>query len=236
MDVDLDRADTSDDVSAFSGITFRFLEGLAANNNKTWFDENRKVYETKVRNPFAALLNRCTKHLSDSALPLKGSSDTMYRINRDLRFTKDKRPYSEHVSGILTPSGRKEEIGGLVYIHLDATGGFVASGFYKPGASELKPLRETMLKKPDAFRDMLDDLKAASLELSMDDTLTAMPRGFSDAADHDLAPYIKLKSFILKEDLPKSAWMSGAVVDRICALAEGAAPLLTFGRKAGLKL
>lgn len=213
----------------FARKSFDLLEGLAANNSKDWYDEHREDFDAYLREPFAEVLELASDRLCETAIPLSGSAKTMFRQNRDVRFSKDKSPYSTHVSGVLTPSGTKGEKDGLIFLQLDASGGMLACGFYQLKAAELAPVRDWMIEKPKMFSDVLKDLESAGLSLSDEDKLKSMPRGYEDYANHEHVEYIKLKSLIVQTSLPKSAWLKGDIVDRIVAYGEGCTSLLAFG-------
>jgi uncharacterized protein (TIGR02453 family) len=153
----------------------------------------------------------------------------MFRQNRDVRFSKDKSPYSTHVSGVLTPSGTKSEKEGLVYVQLEATGGLIACGYYKLSPAALGPIRDKIIDEPDEFAQVLKDLKSAGLALSDEDKLTKMPRGYDAYVEHDYAEYIKLKSFIIMVHLGRGAWLDSDIVDCIVDYAKSCASLLEFG-------
>ncbi|WP_017302654.1 DUF2461 domain-containing protein [Nodosilinea nodulosa] len=214
----------------FTPKTFDLLEGLAANNEKAWYDEHRDEFDTYVRQPFATMLELVTDILAETAVPLAGGPKTMFRQNRDVRFSKDKSPYSTHVSGVLTPSGTKAEKEGLVYVQLEASGGLIACGYYKLSPAALGPIRDKIVEEPDEFAKVIKDLEAAGLSFSAEDKLTKMPRGYDAYAGHDYADYIKLKSFVTLVHLGRGAWLDGDVVDCIVDYAKSCAALLEFGR------
>lgn len=211
---------------------FQLLSELKANNAKEWFDAHRDAIKHEVQAPFEHVLERVTEGLSGSGFPLRGGRQTMFRMNRDVRFSRDKSPYSEHVSGVLTPSGTKAEGGGLVYLHLDAEGGFVAAGAYKLDAKSLGPIRDAIVASPERFRKVLDDLKAAGLALSDEMALRSMPQGFTAHADDWFAPHLKLQSFMVRRTLAREDWISGAVVDHVVHFAEACESLNRFIGKA----
>jgi len=215
----------------FSANAFDLLAELHANNNKDWFNTHRDEVRGNIQHPFAALLERVTERLSETDVPLVGSERTMFRMNRDVRFSHDKSPYQTHVSGMLTQDGSKAEADGIGYVHLDRSGGFVAVGWYKLTPKELGPIRDHIVENAADFQDVVDALGKAKFELSQEQLLTAMPRGYSEHADSPIAPYLKLQTLMVQRALPKSAWSSDDVVDRIVATIVGAAPLLKFGRE-----
>lgn len=75
-----------------------------------------------MEGPFLDLLKALTERLSDAGVPLRGNPYAVFRMNRDMRFTEDKSPYRTSISAVLTPSGTKEEDGGLLYVQMDRKG------------------------------------------------------------------------------------------------------------------
>ncbi|MBD0337606.1 MAG: DUF2461 domain-containing protein [Cyanobacteria bacterium Co-bin13] len=214
----------------FTRKSFDLLEGLAASNEKAWYEAHRSEFEAYLREPFGGVLEVATNRLSETNVPLAGGPKTMFRQNRDVRFSKDKSPYSTHISGLLTPSGTKAEKDGVLYLQLDSTGGLIACGFYKLKAAELATIRDRILEEPEVFSGVLKDLDEAGLSLSEEDKLTSMPRGYEAHDQHEYADYLKLKSFMAQTPLPKSAWLEADIVDRIVEYAKSCASLLEFGR------
>lgn len=213
---------------AFDARSFAFLESLAANNARDWFTANKGVFTTRLEGPFIHLLETLGNRLADAPRPLSGGKATMFRMNRDVRFSADKRPYKTSLSGLLTPSGTKAEAGGLVYVQIDATGGFAAAGHYGLSPSELGPMREAMIARAGEFAAIKAGLAQAGRELDRSDSLTAMPKGFAEHAAHPHAAEIRLKSLILRKALGRELWLSGEVVEKVERLARDAMPLLAF--------
>lgn len=219
-------------IPMFTKRSFELLEELTAHNEKAWYEEHRKEFKACLREPFGGVLECVTERLEETDLPLAGGPQTMFRQNRDIRFSKDKSPYSTHVSGVLTPSGTKAEKDGLIYLHLDSAGGFIACGFYQLKAAELAPIRDRIIDRSPEFSQVLQALNAADLSLSDEDKLTAMPRGYGQYEDHQYAEMLKLKSFIVQVQLGQGAWLEGDVIDCVVEYAKNCAPLLEFGRAA----
>jgi uncharacterized protein (TIGR02453 family) len=214
----------------FTPKAFDLLEGLTANNHKDWYAEHQEEFQAYVRDPFAQVLEEATQRLAQTKVPLAGGAKTMFRQNRDVRFSKDKSPYSTHVSGLLTPSGTRSENEGLLFLQLDSSGGLLACGFYKLKADELAGIRDRMLEESDLFSRVLEDLDEAFLSLSDEDKLTKMPRGYEAHHDHPHAEYLKLKSLIVQIPLSREIWMNGDIVNRVVEVAKGCESLLAFGR------
>ncbi len=215
-----------------SNTSFDLLAQLTQNNNKGWYDAHKADIKNHCLIPFGEMLEHVSNRLIDSALPLEGSAKTMFRMNRDVRFSKDKNPYKTSVSGLLTPSGTKAEMAGMVYAELNATGGWVAGGFYRLPTAQLGLIRQRIVDETSAFQAILDRLADSGTDLADMDRLTRMPKGFSEYEGHPNAEEIKLKSFIIRADITKDAWLNGDVTGIVADLARNAAPLIRFGKAA----
>ena len=212
----------------FSKASFELLKELKENNNREWYHEHKELIKLDLIEPFAQTLERVSAKLKRTRLPLKGSRQTMFRLNRDTRFSNNKKPYKENIGGLLTPSGHKNESNGLVYIHLDSNGGMMAAGFYRFSATQLAPIRQRMLDEPKAWHLVKRALFKAQLELDRSNNLKSMPRGFNGFKDHEHAEYLKLKNLIVQKPLPKTAWLKDDVVNRATEFAKAVTPLLLF--------
>lgn len=200
--------------TGFTARSFELLDGLADNNNRDWYDEHRDDFDEYVRDPFATFLEDLTARLANSDIALIGSSATMFRQARDVRFSNDKSPYSESVSGLMTESGDKNEAGRIAYLELDAEGGCIGGGMHRPKAKDLAPVRHRIIGEPDAFQSVLDTLHRADCEFEHGDAVETMPRGFSDHSNHRYADIVRLKQLLAMRPIPKTAWIDDSAVDR----------------------
>ena len=148
-------------MTLISKTSFDLLDQLARNNTKDWYDAHKADIKTHCLAPFGEMLEHVSNRLMDSDRPLEGSAKTMFRMHRDVRFSKDKTPYKSSVSGVLTPSGTKAEMAGMVYVEMNASGGWVAGGFYKLPTAQLSLIRQRIIDEPDAFQTVLDGLSDA---------------------------------------------------------------------------
>ena len=216
----------------FSESTFTFLRGLTEHNEKTWFDAHRDEYERHVREPFIETLEAAADATVGGPWELHGGRETMFRINRDVRFTKDKSPYKTSVGGLLTPGGDKRENAGVAYLHLAAGGGFIACGYHQLSPARLAPIRDRIIERADEFTAVLKGLTGRRRALSGDDALRAMPRGYSEYAGHEHAEYLRLRSFMVMQNVAQKDWLTGAVVDQTAALVADSAELVAFVARA----
>lgn len=219
-------------MAAFTGFgpkALPFFEALKFHQDRAWFEENRGLYEADVVAPMAALVDDLTAAFAARKIPLRGDGRrAMFRLNRDIRFSKDKSPYKTHAGAVLTRSGDKKDPG-LLYIHIDPTGCFAAAGFYRPEAPALAAFRKTMLASPPKAKTLLTKLDKAGLALGTFDQLTRVPRGFEALKDGPLDALVRMKSLVVQHDLPADAITRSGLADTIVDFAARARPLLDFG-------
>ncbi|MBL7818801.1 MAG: DUF2461 domain-containing protein [Saprospiraceae bacterium] len=137
-----------------------FFEELALNNNREWFTANKKRYEKDVKEPFIKLVEAIVGSLHDSEpdLSLIPAKQMLFRINRDIRFSKDKRPYKEHLSASITRFGTKDKIYPGHYFQVGAHESFLAGGAYWFEEKEmLLRVRRYILDNHDRFLSLIND-------------------------------------------------------------------------------
>lgn len=221
--------------SAFTGFgpkALPFFEALKFHQSKAWLDENRGLYESDVLAPMVALVDDLTAAFAKRKVPLRGDGKrAVFRLNRDVRFSKDKSPYKTHAGAVLTRSGDKKDPG-LLYIHIDPTGCFAAAGFYRPEAPMLAVFRKAMLANPQKAKALLAKLEKSDLPLGTFDQLTRIPRGYEALKDGPLDGLVRMKSLVVQHDLPADAITRPGLADAIVDFAERARPLLDFGWQA----
>lgn len=202
------------DFQGFSPEAFRFLRSLKRNNKREWFQSRKGVYEELVKHPMMAVVFELAKECKSFA-PEVGfdPQKNVLRIYRDTRFSKDKTPYKTNVAASFPfgTYGKNMDSPGL-YLHLEPGEVFVGGGLYLPNSLQIRKIRESLQKNPDAFLDIVEDreFKKHFGKISGDILKTA-PRGIS--ADHPMTDYLRLKQFFvsrtfeesvaLKKDFPK---------------------------------
>jgi uncharacterized protein (TIGR02453 family) len=212
----------------FPPSALKFLRALATHNEKSWFEANRAAYEDGVRTPLASLIAAVSMELAASGVKLQSDPRrAMFRLNRDVRFSADKSPYKTHAGAAMTRGGDKMAPG-LLYIHIDPEGSFTAAGFFRPDPDVLKPLRDGLISNAAMWGRVKKTLSSHGLELVREDVLRNAPRGFGDvpaALEED----IRLKSWIVRRDLPLARLHSAKLAAEIAEFGREAAPLLKFG-------
>ena len=175
--------------------TFSFLKNLKKNNNKQWFDENRKAYEA-AKADFEVFVTEILAQLSKTEPAFKelAAKDCIFRIFRDVRFSKDKTPYKSHFGAYFIKGGKKETGGGY-YLHLEPGAIFIGGGMWMPENDVLKKLRQEIDYNFDEFKKILNaaSFKKTYGSLSNEDKLKTLPKGY--VADNPAIEYLKLKSF-----------------------------------------
>jgi len=207
-----------------------FLKALDFHQSREWFQENRDLYESELHEPFCDLVETLSQRFAAAGLGLRGDrKKSLFRINRDVRFSKDKRPYNRHLSAILSPDGTKMEQG-VFYVHIGLERCFAGVAWWQPGPELLQAMRKAIVTKPAAFRGMVAALKKGGLALDAEDRLKRAPRGFEDVVEDDLAQVVRNRHFVVRHDIDPATIHSPALVDDIVGFTRSAKPLLDWGR------
>jgi len=185
--------------------TLRFLKELKKNNNKPWFDDNRSKYEAAKSDVVAFVQELITKHAQkDPSIAHLEAKKCLFRINRDIRFSKDKSPYKTNFGASINADGKKSLQGGY-YIHIEPGNSFVGGGMYQPPADYLKKVRQEIDYNLPAFKKIIGGaaFKKQFGGLEMESySLTRVPKGYD--AENPAADFLRLKSFIAMRKLPDS--------------------------------
>lgn len=177
-----------------------FYLRLAQNNNKAWFDAHRDEYE-ESKKKLAALAQEFILGVEafDPRCRNLQVKDCIYRINRDIRFSLDKRPYKDWHGIYVCPGGKKSGMAGY-YIHFEPANDlyFVCGGLYNPSKEVLQSVREHIMLNPESFHQAVLSC-GKDYRLSWDTALKRMPRGFDENDKH--SEYYRLKSYEIYKSL-----------------------------------
>ncbi|SHG55797.1 DUF2461 domain-containing protein [Flavobacterium johnsoniae] len=177
--------------------SLQFLDDLKKNNNRDWFQDNKKRYEV-FKKDYHQLVSDFLDAMKplDPTLELLEVKNCTFRINRDIRFSKDKSPYKAHL-GIWMSSGIRGLNRAGYYVHIEKGASFIAGGFYSPEAEDLKKVRKEIAFFYDDLQEILNDKnfkkEFGSLDINENNSLKSMPRGYEK--DHPAIEFLKLKSF-----------------------------------------
>ena len=180
--------------------TLSFLKNLDKNNNREWFQIHKSEFESAKANLAALtgyLIGKISRFDPDVAGLLPDAC--VFRIYRDIRFSKNKDPYKNNMGAYIAPGGRKSMAPGY-YLHIQPGNSFVAGGAYHPGAPELLKVRNAIVNKTDEFLKIVNGKKYREVFGEMHgERLKTAPKGFP--ADHKAVEYLKLKDFIAYHEL-----------------------------------
>ena len=214
--------------------TLKFLKDLKKNNNKTWFDAHRKEYEeakTDFANFIQQVIDKYAKN--DPSIKLLAAKDCMFRINRDIRFSKDKTPYKTNIGAYINRGGKKSLYGGY-YFHCEPGQSFVGGGLWMPMPPELNKVRQEIDYNFPAFKKIITSKKFKSVykDLSRDKeyVLSRVPKGYEST--NEAAEYLKLKSFVSLTTLKDADLTSKNLLKKTVDAFEALQPLIHFVNEA----
>ena len=210
--------------------TIQYLKDLSKNNNKTWFDANRNKYET-ARENFIELVEEILKHLikKDARYADLKAKDCLFRINRDVRFSKDKTPYKKNFSAYFNAEGKKSFKAGY-YLHLEPGASFLAAGIWHPEADSLKKIRQEIDYNFDAFKKILNNKKFretfGGLSTTEDAVLQREPKGYDK--ENPAIEFLKYKSFVVTQAINEKEFLEKNIIKAITTAFDVATPFVTF--------
>ncbi|MFC7298451.1 DUF2461 domain-containing protein [Herminiimonas aquatilis] len=214
----------------------QFLAELSENNNRAWFVMNKPRYDI-LRAEFLELVTALIADISkfDPAVAACNPKKALFRINRDMRFSKEKIPYKTHFSAAINASGLKKPSqggGATYYFHIDQTGTLlIAGGEWMPPSERLRAIRQHMVEDAAGFSKLLKNkkLKETYGELQQEGKLMRPPKGFD--ADMPHLEYLKLKSFIVWKEVDVKK-VSTNLEKTLASDFKDAYPLITWLRQA----
>jgi uncharacterized protein (TIGR02453 family) len=214
--------------------TIKFLKDLKKNNNKSWFDKNRSIYEnakTDFANFIQAVIDQHGK--KDASIKTVVAKDCLFRINRDVRFAKDKSPYKSNFGASINKSGRKAEHSAGYYFQVQPGRNFAGGGIWMPEPNELKKVRQEIDYNFADFKKIIGSKKFKSvygdLDRSAEFLLQRVPKGYEP--NNPAADYLKLKSFVAISFFSDADLTSKDLVKKTVAAFEALQPLIEFINK-----
>lgn len=215
--------------------TLSFLKELKKNNTKEWFDANRKKYEA-AKADFSALTNAVIKDLGkkDPSIALLQAKDCTFRMNRDVRFSKNKDPYKTNMGMYLSRGGKKSLFSGY-YFHLEPGGNsFMGGGLYMPEPDVIKKVRQEIDYNWAEFNKIISQkkFKATYGDLQREEgmVLSREPKGYEK--DNPAIEYIKLKSWVATAPITDQLLNTEELVKEISGAFATLQPMIEFLNKA----
>lgn len=214
----------------FSPATFRFLRALARNNNRAWFKAHQAAYEANVREPYlqliadlAAPLAKLSTHYRADPRKVGGS---MFRPQRDTRFTRDKHPYKTYAGARLFHERRREIAAPSFYLNIEPGECFVGAGLWRPENHTLRNIRSFIVDNPAAWKRATRSRTFRAHYEFWGESLTRAPQGFP--ADHPLLEDLKRKSFAAGVGFPDEFACSSKLLAFVAAHFRRLAPLVDY--------
>ncbi len=234
-------------MDTFRGFTPRamtFLRGLAKNNRKEWFEDHRDAYEQELRAPMKLLIDEVDVRLAGFIPEIIGSAKkSMFRIHRDVRFSKDKSPYKTNAACWFFHRDSGGGVGGEAahggagfYFHMAPGEIFCGGGIWMPPRPALNRIRESLRDDYEGFAELVNDraFKRRFGPLSEESMLTRMPRGFDP--DHPAGAWLRYQSFTAGAELAPSDIESAKLPDVLAKHYQAMTPFVRWLNTAlGLK-
>ncbi|HKR05863.1 MAG TPA: DUF2461 domain-containing protein [Bacteroidia bacterium] len=211
--------------------TLEFLKALKKNNNRDWFGKNRAKYESALED-FTVFVNKLIAELSKQDASLKGvtAKESIFRIYRDVRFSKNKDPYKTNFGAVVCQGGRKSDRA-CFYIQVEPGNSFIAGGRWMPSTEHLKDIRKDIFYHLKDFKKILSDksFKKFFKELS-GEKLKLAPKGFDkDFSDIEL---LKYTSYIVDTPVNDKLLTGKSLIKQCAVVHKAMLPLLNFLNKA----
>ena len=221
-------------MSAFTGFGpgfFNFFRELSANNDREWFAANKPRYQREVQGAIGAFIEAMAPRLREISphyvADPRPNGGSMFRIYRDVRFSKDKRPYKEHGACQFRHEGGKDVHAPGFYVHLAPDELFFGGGIWKPPRPDLERIRRAIADDGAGWRKVVTDKAlVARFGAVSGDGLKRPPRGFPP--DHPFIDDIKRESFFAMHRAGPKAAASPGFVDEVADTFRAATPLMRF--------
>jgi uncharacterized protein (TIGR02453 family) len=220
--------------AAFDKASIEFLEQLAANNNREWFNDNKTRYEEQVLDVALRFIRSMQEPLAQiapnfTAIPQRVGGSLM-RVYRDTRFSHNKLPYKTNIGIQFRHLQARDVHAPGYYVHIDPQRVFLGVGMWRPDTDSLRAIRERIVARPSDWTRVLRDATfRRHFELG-GEALSRAPRGFDK--DHELIEDIKRKSFIAVRDLDVEDSLNPQFQRRVEASFAAATPFMKFLCKA----
>ena len=207
-----------------------FLSKLSKNNNREWFNDNKSEF-VDLKNQFETYINNLILQIKsiDNNVHSISAKECIFRIYRDVRFSKNKIPYKTHFGAYIATGGRKSPFAGY-YIHIEPGNSFAGGGIYHPEPPILKELRYEIMDRTDELKKIISDSKFKKVFPAIyGEKLKTSPKGFSkDFKDIDL---LRFKSYALVHSINDELIISDKLDDYLLNLYKTAMPFNSFFNK-----
>ncbi len=208
--------------------TLDFLSDLRNNNHKDWFELNKSRYQ-QAQKEIKSLLRVWIDELGkiDNTIAELDPNKCVFRINRDVRFSKDKSPYKLNLGAYVVAGGKQSNLAGY-YLHIEPNNCFFGAGNYMPMPDQLSKIRQEIDYNFDDFSKIIQDKKFVNTFglLSSENKLKNPPKGYS--TDNVALEYLKLKSFTVFAKLKDGDILKQNFATHLIELCKQVQPFVSF--------
>ena len=212
-------------------FVFDFLADLETNNNRDWFQQNKKRYDAALKN-IQEFVTQLIAGISafDASVSSQNAKNCIFRIYRDVRFSHDKTPYKTHFGAFITPSGKKSGDAGY-YIHIQNNASFVTGGLWSPEPSILKKIREEIYYAPEELVGIIENktFKSTFGELIEVDNLKNAPKNYP--VDFQYIKLLKYRHFCTEKAVSNAEVTAGNFLSNCLQILEISTPLVKYMNK-----
>jgi len=217
--------------TGFPKDLFDFLEELSENNTRQWFQANRERYRESIVEPMTMFIIEMGKRLQGISTFFiadpRPSGGSMFRIYRDTRFSKDKRPYKENVGCQFRHTAGADVHAPGFYVHMEPGEVFAGGGIWKPPSPVLDRIRTAIAENPKKWEQMITVTKEKKGFLDIEgERLKRPPVGYDP--NHPLIEDIKRKSFFSMQNIEPTLALKPEFIEITCDIFKGASPLMKF--------
>ncbi|MDB5232945.1 MAG: hypothetical protein JWN76_3750 [Chitinophagaceae bacterium] len=211
--------------------TLKFLQQLKKNNDRSWFEAHRKNYDAAKSDFIELVQNVLTSHgKKDADIAILQPKECVFRINRDVRFSKNKSPYKTNMGASFNRGGKKSIYAGY-YLHVEPGGhSFVGGGLWMPEPAHIKSIRQEIDYCFDDFKKIVEAKKFkkfyGEFERTKETALSREPKGFEK--DNPAINYIKLKTWVVTAYLKDEELLQKDLIKKISYAFETLQPLVQF--------
>jgi uncharacterized protein (TIGR02453 family) len=208
--------------------TLKFLKDLKKNNNRPWFEGHRKQYE-ETKEDFHALIESIITGISafDPPIAALKAKDCTFRINRDVRFSKDKSPYKNNIAAYFNRNGKKGTGAGY-YLHVEPGKSFAAGGLWMPEPKDLAKIRQEIDYSFDELKKIISNtaFKKTFPEGITGEALVRPPKGYEE--NNPAIVYLKKKSFIISRPFADEEVLNKSFAKDVAHTFKTMKPLIDF--------
>jgi len=212
-------------------FVFDFLVELEENNNRDWFQQNKKRYDAALKN-VQDFVTQVIAEISvfDASVSPQNAKDCIFRIYRDVRFSHDKTPYKTHFGAFIVPDGKKSGNAGY-YIHIQHNASFVVGGLWSPEPPVLKKIREEIYYAPEELVAIIENktFKSVFGALIEEGNLKKPPKNYP--ADFEYVNLLKYRHFCAEKAVSNAEVADENFLEKCLQILEASVPLVKYMNK-----